>query len=153
MKNTWILLADAHRARCLQRQSPDYALTELADFVHPQTRLSDQSNASDISGDAGKGHGRTAHGGTQFEPHTEAQHKARAEFARTLADYLNQGVAEHRCNELVLAASSPMLGELRHALSPAALALVQHSAAVDLTHFEGPQLKQHVDKLFELPAA
>ena len=150
MEKTWILIADAHRARCFERRPSDQSLTELADFVHSTTRISSEPKGSDISGAAGKGHGRTGHAGTQFEPHTDAHAKERASFARELAAYLNDGVATQRCNAIVLIATSPMLGELRPILNSAAAKVLRRSVAADLTHYTGPELKERVTE-FLLP--
>lgn len=151
MKKTWILIADAHRARCFERHASDQSLTELADFVLPQKTLQQAASGGDLTGAAGKGHGRSGHAGTQFEPHTEAQDKDRASFARQLAEYLNQAVSQHKCPALVLIATAPMLGELRPLLSTSAHALLQRSVVSDLTHFVGPELKARVTHALELP--
>ncbi|HAL39051.1 MAG TPA: host attachment protein [Polaromonas sp.] len=151
MEKTWILIADAGRARCFERHAPDHSLTELADFVHPHKSLTSEASGGDLTGAAGKGHGRTGHAGTQFEPHTEAHAKERGGFARQLANYLNEGVAEQRCNALVLIASSPMLGELRPCLSTAADKALRRCVVSDLTHYTGPELKERVDHALQLP--
>lgn len=146
MEKTWILVANAERARCFERHAADHSLTELIDFVHPQASLAGQASGGDLTGAAGKGHGRTGHAGTQFEPHTEAHAKERASFARELADYLNEGVAAQKCNALVLVASSPMLGEIRPCLSHAAEKLVTRAIVGDWTRYEGPELKARIDE-------
>ena len=151
MDKTWVLVANAERARCFQRDSTSHALTELSDFVHPHASLAGEAQGGALTGAAGKGHGRTGHAGTQFEPHTPAQAKERDSFARQLADYLNEGVAAKRCNGLVLIASSPMLGELRPCLSPATQKVVQSAVVGDLTRYEGPELKKRVDDALRLP--
>lgn len=154
MEKTWVLIANSERARCFERHATDHALTELLDFVHTyaKTNVMTETSLGDRSGDAaGKGHGRTGHAGTQFEPHTETHAKERASFARQLADYLNAGVAAQRCTELVLIATSPMLGELRACLSSAADKLVRSRIASDLTRYQGPELKQRVDDALRLP--
>ncbi len=97
-----------------------------------------------MTGEADKGHGRTGHAGTQFEPQTEAHAKERANFARELADYLNKGVAEQRCQALVMIATSPMLGELRTHLSRESEKMVLASTASDLTHYSGRELEKRV---------
>lgn len=76
MEKTWVLLANGERARCFERQAADHSLTELNDFVYPHASLSGLAGGGDLTGAAGKGHGRTGHAGTQFEPRTEAQDKA-----------------------------------------------------------------------------
>ena len=151
MHKTWILITDARRARFFERHAGNHALTELADFVYPHPTLVSQAGGGDLTGAAGKGHGRTAHAGTQFEPRTEAHAKERGGFARQLAAYLNQGVAEQRCNELVLIASSPMLGELKPCLSSAAQKLLKSCVPSDLTHYTGSELQERVDQALQLP--
>ncbi|MFZ2387199.1 MAG: host attachment protein [Polaromonas sp.] len=151
MEKTWVLIANAERARCFERHATDHSLTELIDFVHPLASLGGAAAEGDLTGAAGKGHGRTGHAGTQFEPHTEAHAKERASFAKQLADYLNEGVAGQRCNALVLIATSPMLGELRPFLSKAADKLVRAGVASDLTLYQGPELKKRVDDALRLP--
>ena len=151
MEKTWILISDAHRARCFERHAPDYSLTELADFVFPQTSMSSEANGGDLTGAAGKGHGRTGHAGKQFEPHTETHAKERSSFSRQLAAYLNAAVAEQRCNGLVLIASSPMLGEIRPCLSSAAEKVLLKCVTSDLTHYTGPELKERVSHALQLP--
>jgi protein required for attachment to host cells len=150
MTKTWILVADAHRARCFEQDASNTPLNELADFVHPHAHMTSETSA-DRTGDAGKGHGRTGHAGTQFEPKTEAGAKERNSFARQLADFLNKGVAEQRCSSLALIASSPMLGELRPLLSQAADKILHRSVAADLTHYQGAELKQRVHEALSPP--
>lgn len=151
MGTTWILIASSGRARCFERHAADHSLTELCDFVHPHASLAERAGGGDLTGEAGKGHGRTGHAGTQFEPHTQADAKERADFARQLADYLNEGVAGKRCHALVLIATSSMLGELRPCLSHAAEQAVQRSIVSDLTRYEGAELHQRVDEALQLP--
>ena len=151
MGKTWVLVANAQRARCFERHDEGLALSELADFVHPQTGNPSKAGAADRSDDAGKGHGRTGHAGTQFEPHTEAHAKERGSFARQLADFLNEGVAGQRCNALVLIASSPMLGEIRPCLSGAATKALRTCVPSDLTRYQGPELKERVDHALQAP--
>ena len=151
MEKTWILIANSHRARCFERHLPDHALTELVDFVSPTTVALKPMGAGDRSGDAGKGHGRTGHAGTQFEPRTKAPAKQRATFAQLLADYVNQGVAAKKCGGLVLIASSPMLGRLKPCLSQAAAKTLHSSVVSDLTRYQGPELKERVDHALRLP--
>lgn len=151
MKKTWILVANAARARVLERRAEDNALLELADFVCPPKNLIIDAVGGDLTGAAGKGHGRTGHAGTQFEPHIEVKDKARALFARQLADYLNQGVTEQACQALVLIASSPMLGDLKPFLSSAAASVLEHTVASDLTRYQHAELKERVERALQLP--
>jgi protein required for attachment to host cells len=143
MDNTYILIADRHRARCFERRADAQTLVELADFVLPHVPL---------SGAAGKGHGRTAHAGTQFEPQTAYSEKECAEFAQHLARYINTEVAEHRCHSLILIATSPMLGELKTHLHTNTLRMLTRTVAKDLTHFTGAELDERIKLALEIPA-
>jgi protein required for attachment to host cells len=105
----------------------------------------------DVSGDADKGHGRTGHSGTQFEPRSSTQAKERASFARQLADYLNQHSSEHRFESLVLIASSPMLGQVEPLLGHTAKQCLQKSVVADLTSYQKNELRQRVHRAMALP--
>ncbi len=149
MKKTWVLITDAERARCFERDATDHSLTELTDFLHPHASLQGKADGGDLTGEAGKGHGRTGHAGTQFEPRTEAHTKERANFAHELAKYINKGVLEQRCHELVLIATSPMLGEIKPHLSRESEKMLHTAVSSDLTHYKGRELEKRVnDALF-----
>jgi protein required for attachment to host cells len=152
MQKTWILVTDARRARCFERHGADLLLTELADFVYPHARLASVAgDGGDLTGAAGKGHGRTGHAGTQFEPHTDVAAKERSSFASQLAAYLNEGTAQHKCDALALIATSPMMGEIKSTLSPAADKLLKRCVVSDLTHYKGPELEERIHHALELP--
>ncbi len=151
MEKTWILIANSARARCFERQPSDHSLTELTDFVLAHVSLGGQAGGAALTGAAGKGHGRTGHAGTQFEPKTPIEDKARASFARQLADYLNDAVAGKRCSSVVLIASSKVLGDIKPLLNLAASHALKRSIASDLTQFTGLELKKSVDRALALP--
>ncbi|MBT9508589.1 host attachment protein [Rhodoferax sp.] len=151
MNKALVLISDAHRARCFERRAPDHALTELADFVFAQQHISTAGDASDLTGEAGKGHGRTGHAGTQFEPQTDMRSKEQNQFARQLAKYINETVLARPSDELVLIATSPMLGEIKPHLSTAAHKVLTRCVDSDLTHYTGPELKARVDRAMALP--
>ena len=104
-----------------------------------------------MTGAAGKGHGRTGHAGTQFEPHIDASAKELGIFAHELAAFLNDGVLMQKCEALVLITTSPLLGELRPLLSTATHKALKRCVVSDLTHYTGPELKKHVDHALALP--
>jgi protein required for attachment to host cells len=151
MEVTWVLVANGVRARCFERHATSHSLTELADFVHPQASLAGQAAGGDLTGAAAKGHGRTGHAGTQFAPQTEADDKARGEFAKQLAAYLNGGVGERRCDALVLIATSTMLGDIESRLSGTAKKALGYRVVKDFTRYEGADLKKRVNEALQLP--
>ena len=151
MDKTWVVIADAQRARCFERHGAHHPMTELAGFVHPHPSLIGLAEGGDLTGAAGKGHGNTGHAGTQFEPHTDAHAKARARFANELAVFINKGVSTQQCNSLVLIAPGPMLGEIKPFLSPAAHSILTRSVVSDLTHYTGLELARRVGLALALP--
>lgn len=145
MEKTCILIANGERARCFERHDRDHALIEMADFVNPVIHLDTKTD-----GGAAKGRGRTGHAGAKFEPHSDAHAKERGNFARQLAQYLNEAVAQQKCSKLVLICSSPMLGALRPLLSSAADKALQTSVTSDLTSYQGPDLKKRINHALQL---
>ena len=149
MDRTWVLIADSHRARLFERLANVHALVELADFVFPSTHALGTGPDHPMDGQPSKGHGRTGHAGTQFEPHTDVQAKDRRVFSQLLATHLNDGVASQQCSVLVLIAPGVMLGELRPRLSVRAGQALRQTVVTDFTHFAGRELEDRVDKVLE----
>lgn len=152
MKKTLVLISDAHRARCFERQAPSHTLTELADFIFPQRHISPGGGPGDLTAEAGKGHGRTGHAGTQFEPQTDTRSKEQNQFARQLAKYIHETLLARPADDLILIATSPMLGEIKPHLSVVASKALTRCVEGDLTHYTGPELKARVDRALQLPA-
>jgi putative phosphoribosyl transferase len=146
MNRTWVVVANAARARLCEFDPRNGALTEMADFVHPSSRQKGNKLATDRPGHAEKGQASMR---TSFEPHTDAQHKEHERFARELALQLNVAVAAHRCPAVALVASNPFLGEIKAHLDDAATRVLVATEAADLTHCETRQLERRVAQLLE----
>ena len=144
MPNTWILVANGHRARILQHNRADGSLVELAAFIYPAAATLTHPSAAHPHGKEGRGHGAAAHGGKQFEPQTTGEEKAHRRFARQLVDYLIKGLEAQRCDRLALIATAAMLGALRPMLSLHAQERLLRSVKSDLTLYQGTELLQRV---------
>ncbi|MEP7296429.1 MAG: host attachment protein [Burkholderiales bacterium] len=143
----WVLVANASRARCFERDADNHAMRELEAFVHPQSR---QKGAQ--LEDARPGHAHKGVASTQFDPHTDVHEKEHAQFARELADHLDAAALAHRLPGLVLIASSEFLGELRSQLEHGAAGrLVKAGVALDLTAYNGAELERRVSKALDAP--
>jgi protein required for attachment to host cells len=129
MKPDWILIANATRARLVQREL-GCPLVVVHSFEHPQGR----SKTSDLADDRA-GQGKTDHsfGGTSYPPRVVAKEKEHLRFARELAEYLETQAHQGSFHSLALFASSPFLGELKAQLGTAASALLKGTHDVDLT--------------------
>jgi protein required for attachment to host cells len=148
MKKIHYLIANSQQARYFEQHLPSHTLTEITDFVHPLSTLTQrthQAHTNSVAEEVGKGHGRTAHAGTQFEPHTEWQDKERHLFAQQLAQFVNTEVYQQRCRELILVASAPLLGALTPLLSSGTHKVLRQKIAKDYAHLRGRDLEHHIE--------
>jgi len=136
----WVVVANAARARFFERDPENKAMRELSSFVHPQSRQKGQALDRDRPGKAQKG--STA--STAFPPHTDLHQKEHSDFARELAQSLDEAALAHRYPRLAVIASNPFLGELKAQLGAATHKLLQAAVALDLTAYEGAELEQRV---------
>ena len=129
MKTEWILIANASRARLLQRRAGE-PLALLRTFDHPESR-----RKSSELGDARAGHelGASGRAGTAFYPRSDPKEKEQIRFARQLAAHLEHEARQNAYQSLTLFASSPFLGELKRELGSVGAPLVAATHDVDLT--------------------
>lgn len=144
MKKTWIVLANASRARILEREVTEGPLAEVADLVHPQSRQKGSALTADREGHAQKAHGDRGHASTAFQPVTDPRQKEHAVFASEVATYLDEAVTTGLCQVVVLIASDPFLGEVKRHLSDAVRHALRASIPLDLTSFVEPDLSHRV---------
>jgi protein required for attachment to host cells len=147
MRKTWIVLANASRARVCERDEDGAGLHDLADFVHAQSRQKGSELGFDQPGHVEHGMGSNLRGGTDLDPRTDPRKKEHERFAREIAQHLDKGVASRQCERIVLIASNPFLGEIKSHLGAATAAAVWVTAARDLTALTGRELAQRVGEL------
>jgi protein required for attachment to host cells len=140
MKPEWILIANATRARLLQREhgSP---LVVVQSFEHPQGRAKTSELADDRAGQ-----GKTDHsfGGASYPPRIAAKYKEHLRFARELAEYLEHQAQQGNFHSLALFASSPFLGEVKALLGKATTRLLTATHDLDLTSVGLVELDQRI---------
>ncbi len=147
MSKTWIVLANASRARICERDGQAGGLHELMDFVHTQSRQKGSELGFDQPGHVEHGMGSGLRGGTDLDPRTDPRKKEHERFAREIAQHLDKGVASRQCERIVLIASNPFLGEIKAHLGAATAAAVWVTAPSDLTALSGQELAQRVSEL------
>lgn len=111
---TWILVADASRARILSANSSDAKLREVEALVHPASRLQTSELVSDGAGRITKGLGRQVH--AMMEARTPAHETEAIRFAKTLADKLKKALNDGKYSSVTLVAPPHFLGLLRQSL-------------------------------------
>ena len=131
-RRTWILVADAARARILWVEPEGHALTLLDEREHPASR----SKGSELLGDdrgRTRPRNRDAVRGSALSYTTPPKTVEAEAFARELADHLRLAHAHNEFNELVLIAPPQFLGTLRKVLDHGVAASVTASIDKDCT--------------------
>jgi protein required for attachment to host cells len=137
MANTWIVAADASRARVLQVAGPQ-RLVEVDNLLNPDGRLEDREINTDARGRFSGGH-------TGEDDVGAAEHRTEL-FAKRLGDYLDKARTEHRYDELVLVAPPKFLGMVRKSLGREVEKLVADQVPKDLSWFNARELESYFAK-------
>ena len=142
MPTTWILAADAARARLFALDDDDAAPRELADFLHPAGR----QKASDLLADAPARYFRRGRRDrtSASEPHTPPEQVEEECFARELADELERGRTGNRYERLCIIAPPRFLGRLREAMSKELEKLVSQSVPKDLVALDPASMARYL---------
>ncbi len=160
MPTTWIIAANAGRARFFSESDAKEALQELQDMVSPAAQLRTVDTETDtlsptaasgsrhsIGGNEGAGMAHNAKAGAPnklYQPaQTPDQHAADL-FAKDIAEFLLKSHQEGRYQQLVLAASPEFLGVLRTKLNPQVQGLIKTEVNKDYTHSSGQQLREQL---------
>jgi protein required for attachment to host cells len=128
---TWVIVADASRARLYELEGRGQPLTELQDLVHPEARLKGMEIESDRPGRAFDTRGDQRHA---MAPPTEPKHEEAMRFAREVAALLREGFDAHRFRQLCVVAPPQFMGLLRDEIDGPVRAAVKAELSKDLTH-------------------
>ena len=163
MQTTWIIAANAGRARFFAESDPAKPLTEIEDMVNSAVRLRVLETESDkigptaatnsghniggTQGVAGAHNGKVGAPNKAYQPaHTPAEQEAE-QFVKDISSYLMQAHQEGRFERLVIAASPQFLGALRSFLDPHIKALIDQEFNKDYTHVSAHQLREQLHAL------
>ncbi len=137
MANTWIVIADAARARIFDGGPHGRDLDEIEDLSHPESRL----HEGDLrTGETGSRQRPEAAARGASGPTTPAHDKHAQGFARDIARYLDHARQQGRFDSLIIAAAPKVLGELRDHLDSSTRATI-------VTEIDKDWTKQPRDKL------
>ena len=141
---TWILIADAGRARIFANNGVGKGLTEVTDGEYenplPKTREIGSDKPGRTFDSAGEGRHAMA-------PRADWHEQAKEAFAKELADWLKSAHQANAYDRLVLAAPPKTLGDLRAELDPQVAKLVSAEISKDLTHQTPDQLEEQIGKV------
>ncbi|MDO8888581.1 MAG: host attachment protein [Hydrogenophaga sp.] len=130
MRTQWILVANGSLARFFSRHGTGDPLVPLETIDFPEGRLKGSELERDRHGHESSDNSTAA---AHFEPHTGLRKKLLHQFARELAERLEEGLVDREYDALWVTASSPFLGELKAALHPGVAARIQWLHDADLT--------------------
>lgn len=152
MTTTWIVAADASRARVLQVADRDQRLLEIEDLLNPEGRLQDRELQSDAEprfsghGGVGKpGSWSTSGPGSDREAKGAVEHSVEV-FARRVGEYLEKARNQHRYDRLHLVAPPKFLGALRKELGKEVQKLVAEEIPKDLSWINARDLEAYFAK-------
>jgi protein required for attachment to host cells len=151
MKTTWIVAADASRARVLQVAGPE-KLVEIENLPNPEGRAHDRDLQSDseprFNGHGGVGKpGTSSNGGQGSDRETQGPREhAVSTFARRVGDYLEKARTDHRYDQLVVIAPPKFLGALHKELGKEVEKLIADEVPKDLSSLSQRELEGYFTK-------
>jgi protein required for attachment to host cells len=139
MATTWIVAADASRARILQVAGRQ-RLSEIETLLNPEGRLSDRELTTDANP---RLHGP---GGQSAREEPSAVEHAVEMFSKRIGDYLEKARTDHRYDQLVLVAPPKILGKVRKELGKEVEKLVADELPKDLSWFNAREIESYFAK-------
>ncbi|MEM9302658.1 MAG: host attachment protein [Pseudomonadota bacterium] len=127
---SWILVADAGRARLFSATGRHAPLEEVDGFVNPEARVPARALERDrpmLTQQSATG------GSTALGSRSDTAEQAARTFAGEICSYLDRGRNEGAYDDLVVIAPPKFLGYLRSAVKPRVNRMVSRSIAKDLT--------------------
>ena len=115
-KKTWILMANAGQARICLNEGHSDGVHEIAGMTFENEHLPAREIMADKPGRAFDSVGGGRHA---MEYASDPTEQAEQKFAGHLSAVLDKALAEHRYDQLSIAAGPSMLASLRSALTPA----------------------------------
>lgn len=140
-KKTWVLVADAARARLFELPGKGANLTEIACYTHPDGRT---PGCHPVHGRLPRAQESTNASRHAIEPKTSLKDKHAKQFADTLGDVVERGRQEGRYDELVLIAPPRFLGALHERLDEQTLKRVVGEVDNDLMMLSANELRSHL---------
>jgi protein required for attachment to host cells len=138
---TWVIVADASRARIFSAEKSFSALETVEEISHPEGRLHEQDFNSDRPGRSfdSSGDGRHAMG-KEVPP---KKHEA-VRFAKSLCDRLNNARATGLFQKLYIVASPSFLGTMRQCMNEVTQKSIAGELDKNLTTHDTATIRSHL---------
>jgi protein required for attachment to host cells len=138
---TWVVIADAARARVFETRGRGTGLTPVSDMALDADLAPSREIGTDRPGRTFESVGSTRHAmQSPSDPHREQKRQ----FARRIAEAVEARQATKRFDRLVLVAPPVTMGDLRAALPAKVKAAVTAELVADLTNTPLSELPEHL---------
>jgi protein required for attachment to host cells len=148
METTWIVTADAGRARIFAESDASQPLMEIEDMVNTAARMRTSEQYTDRLGPTAAGQSSHNTGGAlpnkQYEPPQSLSEREAESFAKDISGFLVKALQEKRFDKLTLIAEPKFLGALRMYLDPQLKPLINQEINKDYAQFNGHQLREQL---------
>jgi protein required for attachment to host cells len=138
---TWVLIADAARARVFETRGRGSGLTPVADMTLETTLLPSHEIGSDRPGRSFDSAGVGRHA---MESPTDPHREQKRQFARRIAEAVEARQATGSFDRLVLVAPAVTMGDLRALLRCKVKTAVTAEVVADLTNTPVNELPAHL---------
>jgi protein required for attachment to host cells len=138
---TWVLIADAARARVFESRGRGTGLTAVGDMALDAELAPSREIGSDRPGRSFESVGSTRHA---LESPSDLHREQKRQFARRIADAIEERHAAESFDRLVVVAPAVTMGDLRAALSGKVRAAVITELVADLTNTPVSELPAHL---------
>lgn len=145
--STWLVVADATRARLFQYDGFGTPLLLLKELVHPASRAKIHDLVTDRPGRVAQAHvgPHPGHGSRSgMEPEFSPKHQEQEQFARQILAELDHGLATNLYGRLILVANPEFLGMLRRSASNEVLKHTVASLDKDYTTLPATNLEERL---------
>ena len=132
-----IIVADASKARIFKSARGLQQLTEIEDFIHSESRMTDSELMSDTSRISANRRG-------SLQPRTFPKDHEEQAFAKQLGKHLKELYSKEPYEDLILVASPRFLGMLRNELTVSIANLVSKTIDKELIHLDKDQLLEQL---------
>ena len=135
MKNFWLLVADASRARFFKGPYPHADLVEFHCLVNEEMRSKEGSLVSDRTGNFGNGNSADE---------TQWRDESVASFVRAISTFVDKGRSSGEFDRLTIIAAPAVLGKLRKTFKPATKQLIIEEIVKDITTADPAHLQTYI---------
>jgi protein required for attachment to host cells len=146
---TWIVVADAGRARIFETPNSGHEINEITDFVNPAAREPKRDIQSDAHGRFHAEGGASMNVSNSIERNQDPVEHEVELFAKRLSAYVDKARSEVRYDQLCLVAPPKFLGLLRGNLGKESQKLLKREIPKDLSKFDASTVLEYVRRLPE----